>query len=237
MFEEELANPELEKEIETPTESPTEEKTNEEGEGSQPDKIVEENIPYHKDPRWIKMYESSKEAKQRADELEEKYAELSEWKAKQESSTTAVTIPDWFKRLYGEDEEVYKAYQESTRSERDSWKQEFREELKKEETEKQESLKKGEEWIQDQLADLRDSGITFDENELVKIVVENELFDKDGNPNFKAGLKFMETKEAPMNPNRKIAAMTKGGGSDPEDKKFSTSEDVRNQSFNDLIEE
>lgn len=221
---EEMANLEQEQETETPATSPVEEKTDETEEGSQPDNKVEENVPYHKDPRWMEMYNTSKESKKRAQELEEELASIREWKEQQESSKQLEpqAIPNWFKRLYGEDPEVWKEYSESTRNEKEAWKQELRDEMRKEEAEKAESLKKGEEWINDQIADLRDKGVEFDENELIKVVFENNLFDNNGNPNFQAGIKWLEmTKPQEENPNKKIASMTKGKGSDPSSKNYS----------------
>ena len=235
MFEEELANPVEGEEKDTLPGSLPEEKTDDVVEGSQPDKEVKEETPYHKDPRWMEMYEKSK----RVEELEDKLSELDEWKAQQESSKPAETqpIPEWFKKLYGDDSEVWKAYQDSSRAEKEAWKQEFFEEFDKRETEKSESIKRGEEWIQDQLADLKDQGNTFDENELVKVVVENQLFDKEGNPNFKAGLRFLEAdKTEPMNPKKRIASMTGGKGNSPEEKSYATSEDLRHTSWDQLTD-
>jgi hypothetical protein len=233
MFEEELANPVEGEEKETLPIPPIEEKTDDEEKGSQPEEKAEE-VPYHKDPRWMEMYSKSK----KVDEVEEELAELRAWREQQESSKPAETqpIPDWFRKLYGDDTEVWKAYQESTKSEKEAWKKEFFEELESRETEKVESIKRGEEWIADQLADLKDQGHTFDENELVKVVVDNQLFDKEGNPNFKAGLRFLEAdKTEPMNPKKRIASMTAGKGSEPGTSSV-TSEDLRHTSWNELID-
>jgi len=236
MFEEELANPVEGEEKETPTETPAEEKTNEAEEGSQPEeKKVPENVPYHKDPRWMEMYQKSK----RVDDLEEKLSEFEQWKEQQTKSEPAETqIPNWFKKLYGDDPEIYKEYADATRAEKESWKQEFIQEFESKEAEKAESIKRGEEWINDQIQDLKDQGLEFNENELIKVLVEEQLFDKEGNPNFKAGMKFLEaTKTEPENPNKKIASMTRGGTArEPGTKTYSTSEDLRNTSWNELID-
>ena len=234
------ANPVIGDEEETSAEDATVENNNsEETEEQKPveqdqtqtgEEAKSEEIPYHKDKRWIEMYEKAKEV----DELKQKTMTLEEKLAKYEQmkSDEPVKVPESFKRLFGDDEEVYKIW----KSEQDDREKSLRADIlreinesKQHEVEVQEKEEK--EWgeyFDAEIVSLKDDGFQFDEEKLTKFVLDNEIVDSRGVYDLKKGLlKMMNTTKA--NPARKaIADMTGGGNSvDADKKEYATSDDFK----------
>ena len=201
------ANPELEEENETPTAAPTEEKIDETDEGSQPEEIVEEKVPYHKDPRWIEMYEKAK----RVDELEETINSLKsrqdEYETKNVEEKTE-EIPPWF---IG-DEEQWKQYlvREETKfaQAKERWQSEQEQAKEDRKQEKAEEVNNLSNYFQNEI-DILKEDFNFDEEKLKSYVIENEIMDSEGVFDLKRGLMKMMNQGTKANPARKdIASLT-----------------------------
>lgn len=244
-----MANPELGNEEDTSDENATIENENsEETEEQQTvdndqtqagEEIKPEAIPYHKDKRWIEMYEKAK----RVEELEQKSATLEEKlnRLEQMKSDEPVKVPEAFKRLFGDDEEVYKLW----KSEQDEREKSLRAEIIKEineskqkeiETQQKEEAE-WQEYFDAEIDALKEDGFEFDDEKLTKFVIDNDITDSKGVYDLKKGLlKMMNTKPA-ANPARKqIAGMTGGSGnsSEPAKKEYATPDDFQGKGWGSL---
>lgn len=227
----EQANPVIGEEEDTSTEDAISENNNSE-ETEVEKTVVEqketEQIPYHKDKRWIEMYDKAK----RVDELEQKSQTLEEKlnKLEQMKSDEPLKVPESFKRLFGDDEEVYKIW----KSEQDEREKSLRADILKEiQQEKQKEIEvqqkeeaEWEEYFDAEISSLKEDGFDFDEQKLTKFVLDNEIIDSKGVYDLKKGLLKMMN-QIKTNPARKqIADMTSGGTStEPETKNYKTSKD------------
>lgn len=166
----EAVKPEVVDEVtETPQESPTEQKTETteapvEGENTQP----QENVPFHKHPRWQKLTQHNKE-------LEATVNELMTFKQQMESQGQSIpsgTIPEWFKNAYGDNPEVWKLYSGYDKEMRDGMKAEILKEIKAEQEKQTQEVTKWNEWVENQFDELEDTGKTFDRNAFRKFILD-----------------------------------------------------------------
>ena len=235
-----MANPVIGDEEDTSAEDATVEKDSEETEVEQTvDKDqtpagdnTPDEIPYHKDKRWIEMYEKTKET----DELKEKMMTLEEklTKYEQMKSDEPLKVPESFKRLFGDDEEVYRIW----KAEQDEREKALRADIIKEiQQEKQKEIegkqKEEQEWsdyFNSEIESLQEDGFQFDPDKLQKFVLDNEIVDSRGVYDLKKGLLKMMNAQPKPNPARKyIADMTSGGTSTESEKKdYATEADFRN---------
>jgi hypothetical protein len=232
-----MANPVIGDEDETSTEDATVEKDSEQTEEEQtvekeqtpPAEIKEEAIPYHKDKRWIEMYEKAK----RVDELEEKSQTLEEKLNKLEQMRSEPTeVPEAFKRLFGDDPEVYRLWKSEQDEREKSLRADILKEInaqKEEETKAQEKeVEEWDEYFNAEIESLKEDGFTFEEEKLKKFVLDNDITDSRGVYDLKKGLlKMMNATKA--NPARKAIADMTGGNksSEPTEKSYATEEDFR----------
>lgn len=182
-------------EKDTPSESSTDDKTDDkELDDTNDKKDEEENLPFHKHPRWKKVQDDKKELELKVAELSGKLDGLSEV-TKQEKADTPPR-PEWFTSLYGDDEELWpKVYKyEQEREER--IKAELLGKIETENTSKTEAQLREErealEHVNNSIQDLKDSGEKFDSKELVAVVREYQPTDDNGNLDFVRGLKMLK---------------------------------------------
>jgi len=226
-----------EKEKETPPEAPAEKKpedkkeeeTEEEKEAREAkEKEAEEKLPFHKHPRFKALVEEKNLYKKELDELKEDVE--SKFSAIKESQSKDANIPGWFSELYGENETAWKKYQEHDKQIRDEIKEEIREGLEKEQKEKEESVNKWSEWIDDQVKDLKDEGLKFDRNELMKVMFDYKPADEKGNLDFHKGYEILGLlkKKSPerIDERKKLIDDSGKGKIEPETKKWKTPEDL-----------
>jgi hypothetical protein len=162
----------------------------------------EDKTPFHKHPRWIKTQETLNEYKARIEDFEKKFAEV-------ESKNKTVELPQWWKDAYGDTDDAKKRYGEyetATQAERDRLKQEVKDDLKKEVEQETTEGKQGEEYVDEQLAEMSDEGLKFDRNGLLKFMVDfqeefgaGSLLDKEGNYDFRKAL-AMKNRMEPNEP-------------------------------------
>ena len=239
-------------EKETPADSPTEtkpeeEKPSQEGEKESSEEkkpedsnTPEEQIPFHKHPRWKEIYSKNQE-------LEQKVAELSRFKEEispklQELEEKKQPIPNWFADTFGEDEAKWEAFQTYDRQRREEIKDEIYSENEEYYRNQQEQTKKWSDWTTNQLQDLKDEGLKFEENELLKVLVDYKPVDDQGNLNFHKGYEILlkgkaadeVEKSRKTEQKKKIASQSMAEGSGESQRNYKTSKDLRNKDWSDL---
>lgn len=156
----------------TPAESlPDKKSTSESEETEEKD---EENLPFHKHPRWKKVQE---EKERLASEVEE----LKAWKEKVNNDIVreeqTATVPNWWKEQYGDDETSlsnYKQYLSNNEKFEEKVIAKAVERIKSEQQAGVEAQQKAEEYFESQFTELEDEGKQFDRNELKKFMVDFE---------------------------------------------------------------
>jgi len=230
---EEVIKPEEEEEKETPTETPAEIKPEEEKETpAEENKETEEKIPFHKHPRFKSLVEEKNRYKEELDELKErvesKFSEL------EESRSQTQPIPNWFSDAFGDNPEVWEKYQSHEKEAREEIKREIREELESEQNHKAEESQKWEDWVDDQIETLKDDGLKFEKNELMKVMVDYKPTDEQGNIDFKRGyeiLQMTKKKDPEKSEARKQIADDGKPKGEPREKKWKTPEDMKGQGW------
>lgn len=239
-----------EQENETPSESPTEKneqsetspshqgEDKEEAESSDNTdddnkKKTENFVPYE---RFKEVINDKNELRQRLEELENTVQQ------KIVPSNEDVKIPNWFQKLYGDDRESWQEYQADEKERFNALKQSIVQEQVESQKKYEESVKRWEGYSKDQMQALEDEGKSFDRNELMKVVLDYQPTDAQGNFDFKKAYQILElTKRAEHDPakseaRKNLAASTTSdnkGESNPKD--YMTPKDFRGKSIFDLI--
>ena len=202
----------------------------------------EEQVPFHKHPRWIERENELKELrdfKEQFSDLPEKVETLQE---KQKSNTTDLPA-DWV-FLYGDDDASRKLYdynQKQRETDRELLRKELREEREAELKLEEEETKKWDEWVSSEIDLLKEEGKSFNKNELLKVALEFQPTDEDGNISLRKSLEILESRKAAGKPDnsgrKKIAAntATTAQGEQPPSQVASTNT-LRNKSFLSLVQ-
>lgn len=179
---------------ETGTESQPENKSiakepSQEGEPKEDNIPDEDKLPFHKHPRWIAQ-------RRKLEEYEDELEDLRKFREEAEPVLKGMkepkeTMPDWWKSTYGEtseSEQAYRIYTENTKAERERIKAEVLQEVEARESRESESYQKGEEDLKNQVAEMKEEGLKFDEQKLAKFMIDFEqefgpgsLLDSTGN--------------------------------------------------------
>ena len=148
-----------------------------------------EQTPFHKHPRWIQTQRELKE-------LREETARL---KAERTQSQP-VTVPDWWKKQYGDTTESKQRYASVVQKdgELDWIKSQILESIKSEQQAETSQTQAGEEYVNTQIQEMADEGLKFDKNVLLKFMVDFQkdygaggLLDAEGNYDFRKSLTLM----------------------------------------------
>lgn len=196
-----------------------------------------EDIPFHKHPRFKAVIEEKNQLAEQVKQLTEQVQGV----ASKITDNEPTTIPKWFVKLYGDDPEVWTQYQEQRQFELQEMESQVMSKLapKLQEIEKSEKDKAVDLEIENSLKALEDEGHKFDRNALMKVVADNQLFDINGNLNFKAGLSILQASpqqspksnvEAKKEIAKKTMSETAAGGETPK-KEYATSTDVQNKDW------
>ncbi len=244
-----LSQAEQEKqETDTPAKSSTENKpetaTPETQAGTTDDKVVktEDTLPFHENPRWIKMQNELKELR----EFKQTSQPLLDQVAKPTPVTETDEIPAWFITLYGENEQAWKQYRLHSKQEREEIRSEIMQELKAQTEQGAKESQKWDQWVEDELQTLKDSGLKFERNELLKVAMDYLPTDTEGNISLKKAHDILVAQKSATNapkttdtPEKKaIAAKTMGAAQgDPGKRDYKTSQDLRFRSFQDIANE
>ena len=226
----------------TETDTPSDSQPEEEPKGDKPvvgddtpPPTEEDNVPFHKHPRWQQMQEKAS----KVDDLERELHELRENVTHREPSDQEV--PESFQKLYGNDPVAYKAYREEQIRLKDELKRELFEEQEAATRAEREESEKWTNWVEDEFTRLQSDGKQFDRNELGKIMLDYAPTDANGNLDFDKGLALYETlksaKTAPVNSTARkqlAAAATATTTGETPKKDYMTTEDLRSKSWSAL---
>lgn len=185
------------------SESPAEEKEEEkvdpsqQGEAQQQDEsnTGEEEVPFHKHPRFKEVYDNLKHEREARKELEERLKEF-EGKLATKQEPQPVSVPSW----WAGDEESWKLYAQHQQSLVERAKQEAieafqRQQLEEKEREKAEK-ERSSELVEESISELREKYGKFDENRLYKIIDEYRPTTEDGSWwDFERAYKILQMQE------------------------------------------
>jgi len=177
------------------------------------DNTPAEQLPFHKHPRWIKTQETLKEYEKRVVDYDKRIAEL-------EKGKSETVLPDWWKTRYGDKPESVKSYENyaaATKAERERIKEEVIKDIENKSSNETKSQQEADEYVNTQLAEMKDEGLTFERNELLKFMVDfqkeygpGSLLDAQGNYDFRKSLTLMQ-KMQPKAPDASKEAQKKIG--------------------------
>jgi len=172
--EEEEASEEEEatEEVEEPTEGEEEQE-----EEKEPEKDLKD-VPFHEHPRWKKREEDwNKRMEEQKQEFEKKIQEAIPAPKQEEEQED---IDPMFSRLFGEDQEAYKAYQEFRQKEKQEAYEYTKAQFTAEREQQATQEKQWTDWVDGEVNKLTASGKTFDKNELLKVALDFKPTDDKG---------------------------------------------------------
>ncbi len=177
--------------IPTPSESPTETKV----EGTEPSQggetpintpVAEENIPFHKHPRWIELQREREQMRKELQDLRPLKEEFSQIKTRLPQQEQE--MPDWWKEAFGTDDASKAAFKKQVEYQNKVYEDLESRVVSRIESQAQdrvrreaEEVAKWETVIDTEVNTLREKGYQFDRNELLKVV---EDYSKDAQGNF-----------------------------------------------------
>lgn len=201
------------------------------------DKKPDENIPFHKHPRWIKLQEEKKQQADVISKFDKQIAELRE----QVSQRDKDKVPEWFTTRFGEDPNLWKAYSTTTQAEKADIKKEIMAEIRAEQNQAKEQEAHWQNWVAENVQNLKDEGEKFDENALYKVMTDFNPTDAQGNLDFRKGLallKQLDTKgdadKDKANARKEVAASTTSSVKGEKQAPVLTPKQLRKKSFSDL---
>lgn len=204
----------------------------------------DDQLPFHKHPRWIERDNELKELRAKQQEDDRIIADLRAFKQEIETKfkgSETADIPAWFKNLFGDNQQAWAEYKAHTDEEREQIKADLKREAEAEWKQAQEQEKYWQGWVGDQLTKLEQSGKKFDRNELVKIMLETRPTDQNGNFDFEAGYRIYELSKAnSVDPAKSQARkhiadeVTKSSRGESKSKDYMTSAELRKKSWHSL---
>jgi len=208
----------------------------------------DDNIPFHKHPRWKEMVAQRDKALELAESLEGRLNKLENTAGNKEQVPSR---PEWFTKLYGADEQADEAwklyYQNEVELERQR-EERFYNRFKQEQESSQQKLSKAEQeardYIENSIQELKDEGNQFDRKELETIMKKYTPTDENNNLDFRKGLDILlaikkGSNTADKNIARKQVASSTTSPSKPAGKEtpYGTTFNLRNKSFSSLASE
>ena len=149
----------------------------------------EDNLPFHKHPRWIAKQRETEELRAKLEELSPLKDEFEQIKSQlPKQPEPDPEMPDWWKDAFGTDEASMKAFKQkladedrllATMEERVANK--IRQTEAQEIADREAQVQKWETHIENEIQALYAKGYTFDKNELLKVVDD---YSKDGQGNY-----------------------------------------------------
>ena len=226
-------------EKETPSDSPAVEEPKEVVKEDKPvegDNTPEDNVPFHKHPRWIERENELNELKVKADEFEQFKQEIAE-----KSKPSDTKVPDWFVELYGDNEVAYRKYEEHEKARTEEIEARVIEKQEQARTQAVHESQKWNKWVEDEIGKLEAEGKQFDRNKFINTMLTYRPTDENNNFDFQAGYKIYEALELKevdpaKSQARKQFADTATATSKGEKKAqdFQTPETLRNKSWHSL---
>jgi hypothetical protein len=226
-----------EPEKETPTVPPAEETKKEIVEEP---KKPEENLPFHKHPDWIKR---ERKLDERLAAIEARHQE--ELEALRKSIPQQQTVrpaPQWFVNIYGDNPEAWKEYSSYDDERRKEIKEELRREIQEENKKSSREQQEIEKSIDNSIAELKEEGNEFDENELLRIAVKYQPSNEKGEIDLHKALEIYNDfkanapqSAAPTNAKKELAAASIKRTPEASKKEFSTPKDFKGKNWRDLL--
>jgi len=215
-FIDEIKEEGLIQETETLAESSPEEQTEETVETSETPAAEEENVPFHKHPRFKALVGENKHLKETVEQLASLKDEVERLKQASVPKETNVQIPAFFANVWGDNPEAWAMYQQFSAQEKAQYKEEIKKEILAEQNREKEEAEKWDKWINGQIESLEEEGKEFDRNGLLKVMSDYRPTDGNGNYDFKKGyelyskLKSLESSDSKTTSKarKEIAGMT-----------------------------
>lgn len=200
---------------------------------------AEEDIPFHKHPRFKALTDEKNQLKQTVEEMQAKLQELSA--RTQQTPDQEEDIPQWFSDAFGDDTKVWAAFKEYNENQIKQVEKSVEERLKSKSKEEQEAFSKWNNWIESEVDRLKDDGKQFDKNELLKVANDFRPVDeKTGYINFDKAyeiLSFMKSKDSQAGKEKadiKKNIISENKSNEPQRSSELTSKDVRYRDWRDL---
>ena len=198
-------------EKETPAESSTEQNQTEtspssQGEQEQQEESVtsqpevnteneEEKVPFHKHPRFKALIEEKQQLKQTVEQLLPLWDEVERMKSEIQQrgvKETPTQIPSWFSNVFGDNEYAYQEWQNHTQFEREQIKAELKKEFQEAAQQRVQEEQRWNNWVEENISSLKEQGHKFNQNELMKVMVDYKPTDDQGNLSFEKGYELYE---------------------------------------------
>lgn len=190
-------------EVSTPSESPTEnseEQTAPTVEGAKepeaPNTTQEEDVPFHKNPRWKKIYAENKELKSTVQAMNEKLSKLDEIESRLQSMDKKPEgIPSWFG---SDDPAVWESYKDDQARMFAKHREEAKAEVVEGEKRRQAEADKWKDWVKTSVDEVaEENGLDFDRdpsarNELMAVMDKYSPIDGQGNLDFRKGYELLQ---------------------------------------------
>jgi len=256
-FDEILAETREQQEGDAPAESPTgtdqmEHSPSPDGEPepkTQDNNQDESKLPFHKHPRWQQMHDRAERAEAEVNKLRQEMQE--KLSSINPSAQTPAQLPDRFVKLYGDNPEAWKLYREEQEEMVNRAVERLRQEEQQKRDQEQEAMKQANEHVSSSLQDMHDEGLDFQDNELMKFMLDfKEKYgalptdDKD-NIDFRRGLQLMQefnqaktqVQQEKATARKRVADFTTSSKSRSagSEKTAFTSQDMKNIDWDDLI--
>lgn len=204
----------------------------------------EDNIPFHKHPRFKNLIKENKELRATLAEINQK---LTAQPTAEGDQGKEAEVPNWFKSIYGDSQELWKEFSAHSATQQQEIVAKAVEMLREEITRPQREAEQVQTWIKDKIAELHDDGEEFEDDDLINVMKEYTPFGDNGQLDFRKGLKLMKafatvkskesTEKEKSDARKKIGAMTAGGGQGAPAKSAVNMNDIRKKSFNQLARE
>lgn len=241
-----------EEEKETPTESSSEdnqdgdEPSQEGGEESKGDSdentLDEKPEPFHKHPRWQQMRTENEDLKATLDELKTRVDEG-------EKAQSPIEMPDWAAKAFGTDEvgkQIYQGFINQGKSDREQIREEILAEQEELATQQQQEQKKWDNWADEGIETLKENGKDFDRNELIKVAIEYQPTDDEGNISLDKAYAILSMQKAQKeadgkgknNARKKLASSTVSNNQgEPTPSNQIDPKELRSKSFSALVQD
>lgn len=201
--------------------------------------VEDENVPFHKHPRWIERENELNALKENNEATARELEELKQFR----DSVDVVdsNIPDWFTELYGDNAEAYRKYQQHEDARTEEIEKRILERQTQEQQRAEQESAKWTKWVEDEIRKLEDDGKKFDRNKLNKIMLDYSPTDANNNLDYQKGYAIYEALEGKPDNSKSearkeladtaTATSTKG---EPTKKDYMTPSDLRHKSWGSL---
>lgn len=195
---------------------------------------AEDNLPFHKHPRWIERENELQEIREREEAM---VAELAELKA--QKSTGDEEIPPWFSELYGDNQVAWNKYSEHEQARTEEIEARIIARQQEAQTKEVQEAEHWNKWVESQIDELADTGKKFDRNKLIKVMLDYSPTDAQNNLDFDKGYAIYEALEgkpdtARSEARKQLADTTTVTKGETPKKDYLTPAELRNRSWGSL---